>query len=111
MTTGVTVRTSAVRLVRWKQLAMMGDCLIQQLAVIALLGLALAATVPPAQAASSTQNPAGFQVLRATQTTVRLGWPAPSGAMPSAYLLYQMNGVQMGSGCQAASSGTVICRG
>ena len=100
MIMGVTVRTSALRLVLWKQVAITG-----------LTTLALAAAALPAQAATDTQKPLNIQLLRATRTAVRLRWSAPAEAMSYTYRLYQMNGVQIRQGCQFGSYRTVTCRG
>ena len=96
-----------MRLVLWKRLTKNG----RQFAITGLMAFGFAAAALPAQAAAYTQNPPGIQLLRATRTAVWLGWSAPSGAMSYTYRLYQMNGVQVQSGCEPGSYQMVICRG
>ena len=125
MITGVTVRTSALRLVLWKRLAMKGRFIRQRaisgatalvltcaaLTCAALTGAALTGAALPAQAAAYQQHPLGLHLVRATQTTVVLRWSPPAAAMSYTYRLYQLNGVQIRRGCRLAPLYTASCSG
>jgi hypothetical protein len=110
MTMGVTVWASAQRLALWKQVATKRR-LIQQFAIIGVIPLALAAATLPAQAATVTQDPPGLHLLSEDRTAVRLDWSPSPDATSYAYLLDQMNGVQVRSGWEPGSDHSVICRG
>jgi cell wall-associated NlpC family hydrolase len=66
----------------------------------------------PAQAATFAQNPPpGFHLMWATQTAMRIGWSSARGAWTYSYRLYQMNGVQVGSGGEPGYYHTVTFSG
>jgi hypothetical protein len=98
MITGVTVWASAQRLALWKRLASIG-----------LMLLSLAAVTLPAQAATRTQEPPGFQLVVAGRTALELDWSPSPGAISYTYQLYQLNGELVRSGWVPGSTYSIIC--